>query len=96
MNARARQHLPSCIQFQCIQDASRLGFVKCYFCIPDSSLSSLPPYLLAALETLRQSVRSTNRSKPEFLTMHQMLSTCDMDLKKTLGAKMDVSTSLAR
>ena len=41
-------------------------------------------------------MRSTVASKQDFVTMHRTLGPSEVDLKKTLGQGMDVSTSLAR
>eukprot|EP00798_Chlamydomonas_sp_ICE-L_P018773 gene18773-25309_t len=50
----------------------------------------------SALQTLRQSVRGSYASKPEFETMHSTLTVSDRDHKKTLGQRLDVTESLAR
>ncbi|GIL50975.1 hypothetical protein Vafri_7052 [Volvox africanus] len=60
----------------------------------------LPPSAISlpatALRTLRESVRSTISSKPEFGRAFKPLDSHDLDLKKTLGKDMDMEKSLAR
>ncbi|KAJ9522405.1 hypothetical protein QJQ45_008301 [Haematococcus lacustris] len=52
--------------------------------------------LAAALTVLRTSMRSTLARKPEFVAGVVPLGSTELDLKKTLGAPLDVSMSLAR
>eukprot|EP00195_Chlamydomonas_chlamydogama_P008194 CAMPEP_0202903836 /NCGR_PEP_ID=MMETSP1392-20130828/26615_1 /ASSEMBLY_ACC=CAM_ASM_000868 /TAXON_ID=225041 /ORGANISM="Chlamydomonas chlamydogama, Strain SAG 11-48b" /LENGTH=449 /DNA_ID=CAMNT_0049591179 /DNA_START=180 /DNA_END=1526 /DNA_ORIENTATION=+ len=62
--------------------------------------SALPPTSItlpgSSLHTLRQSVRSTLRTKPGFETMHRTLGTSELDNKKVLGQGLDVSAALNR
>lgn len=53
-------------------------------------------HVLAALKTLRSTVRSTMAVKPDFVTTHSTLTAAEVDLKKTLGQPMDVNISLNR
>eukprot|EP00798_Chlamydomonas_sp_ICE-L_P025795 gene25795-11468_t len=72
--------------------------------IPKQSIkawsATLPPSCISisgeTLQTMRQTVRGTFSSKPEFITKNSMLTTADLDRKKTLGKHVDVSESLAR
>ncbi|KAJ9522708.1 hypothetical protein QJQ45_019881 [Haematococcus lacustris] len=60
--------------------------------LPPSAIT-LPP---SALTVLRTSMRSTLARKPEFVAGVVPLGSTELDLKKTLGAPLDVSLSLAR
>ncbi|EFJ49647.1 hypothetical protein VOLCADRAFT_117102 [Volvox carteri f. nagariensis] len=60
--------------------------------LPPSAIS-LPA---SALRTLRESVRSTASSKPEFARAFKPLDSHELDLKKTLGKDMDMEKSLSR
>ncbi len=52
--------------------------------------------MAAALHTLRTSVRSTLPVKPEFVARHHPLTAAETDLKRSLGAPMDLTLSLNR
>ncbi|KAG2495165.1 hypothetical protein HYH03_006772 [Edaphochlamys debaryana] len=60
----------------------------------------LPPSAISlpstALRTLRESVRSTTATKQDFVKSFKPLDSHELDLKKTLGAPVDVARSLAR
>ncbi|KXZ51101.1 hypothetical protein GPECTOR_14g83 [Gonium pectorale] len=60
--------------------------------LPPSAIS-LPA---SALRTLRESVRSTASTKPDFERSFKPLDSHDLDLKRTLGQGMDMEKSLAR
>ncbi|GFR52102.1 hypothetical protein Agub_g14615 [Astrephomene gubernaculifera] len=80
-----------------VRTASRLGSpkepVRVWAAPLPPSAISLPS---SALKSLRESVRSTALSKPEFGRSFMPLNSHDLDLKRTLGQDMDMQKSLAR
>ncbi|KAG2429085.1 hypothetical protein HXX76_011325 [Chlamydomonas incerta] len=60
--------------------------------LPPSAIS-LPS---SALRTLRETVRSTANTKPDFIKGVKPLDSHELDMKKTLGQPLDVGMSLAR
>ncbi|KAG2449983.1 hypothetical protein HYH02_000087 [Chlamydomonas schloesseri] len=60
--------------------------------LPPSAIS-LPS---SALRTLRETVRNTANTKPDFVKGVKPLDSHELDMKKTLGEPLDVAMSLAR
>lgn len=45
----------------------------------------------SALQTLRSTVKSTVKTKPEFLSMHRTLGTSELDNRKIMGEPLEIT-----